>query len=318
MKPANFFSVQGKDASYENLRSKSDCQEIHDFIEEMWEAYRPYEDSDFLPKARNHDFQACYWEMYLGCSLLRRNMKIEPREKRKERWGSTGQGPDFRILAPYPFWLETTAPGPGTGEDAVPEAEFGVVRDVPDDEVKLRLLQAIRDKAKQRLFFIQKGRIDPADCYVVAVNIGKIPHVSDLHTPRIVRAVLGWGSLEVSMNVKSGAFSDWRYQPQPHVLKRSSEPVSTRILLDEEQSDHSDYVGYEGLSAVLSSEMEPFNSCEPWFDHNKYMIGDDYCIVHNPRATNPLPHGFLKCGGEYWLNEAKDLETNLWFKDRVQ
>ncbi len=318
MKPANFFAVQGKDTKYENLRSNSEYQNIRDFIEEMWKEYLPYADSDFLQKARNNDFQACYWEMYVGCSLLRQDMQIEPREKRKEYWASPDQGPDFRIIAPYCFWLEAAAPGPGTGEDAVPEAEFGVVRDVPDDEVKLRLLQAIRDKAKQRLRFLEKGLIDPADCYVVAVNIGKIYPVSDLDPPRIVRAVLGLGFPEVSMNVDSGELSDWRYQPQGQVIKQSSAPVSTRIFLEDEQADHPDYVGYEGLSAVLLSEMEPFNSCEPWFDHNKHMIGDDYCIVHNPRATNPLPHGFLKCGQEYWLNDTGVLESKPWFKDKVQ
>ena len=316
MKPERFFAVQGNHPRYENLYSNADYQKIRDFIEEMWKEYWPYADSDFLQKAGNDDFQACYWEMYLGCSILRQNMQIEPREKRKERWGSPDQGPDFRILAPYNFWLEATSVEPGKGQDAVQEPEFGVVRDVPDDEVKLRFLHAIRKKAEKRLDYIKSGRIDPTDCYVVAVNIGKISHVPDLDPPRIVRAVVGYGLLEVSMNVDSGELSNWRCQHQVQVVKQSSAPVSTRIFLDPEQSDHPDYVGYEGLSAVLSSEMEPFNSCEPWFDHSKHMIGDDYCIVRNPRATNPLPHGFLKCGGEYWLNEAGDLKSKLWFKDR--
>ncbi|MCY4614630.1 MAG: hypothetical protein OXB94_13560 [Nitrospira sp.] len=317
MKSESFFAVQGKGAIYENLRSNPDHQNIRDFIEEMWEEYWPHADLDFLAKARNDDFQARYWEMYVGCSLLRQNTQIEPREQRKERWGSPDLGPDFRIIAPHPFWLEATTVWPGTGEDAVPEVEFGVVRDVPDDQLKLRILQSIRDKAKQRLHFRDKGLIDPTDCYVVAVNIGKVSPISDLEPPRIVRAVFGLGLPQVSMNVDSGALSDWRYQPQDHIVKQSSSLVSTRIFLDTEQSDHPDYVGYEGLSAVLSSEMEPFNSCEPWFNHNKYVIGDDYYIVCNPRATNPLPHGFLKCGQEYWLNSAEGLESNPWFKDRA-
>jgi hypothetical protein len=37
MKPSRFFSVQGNDERYEDLRVKPNCQEIHDFIEEMWE-----------------------------------------------------------------------------------------------------------------------------------------------------------------------------------------------------------------------------------------------------------------------------------------
>jgi hypothetical protein len=139
----------------EELRVDLDCQELHDFIEEMWEKYWPYADSDFLPKARNRDFQACYWEMYLGFSLLRQNMQIEPRRERKRLWGSSDKGPDFKIVAPYTLWLEAITPGADTTEDAVPEAELGVARQVPDDEVKLRLLHAIRDKAKQRLYFTE-------------------------------------------------------------------------------------------------------------------------------------------------------------------
>jgi hypothetical protein len=150
-KPSSFFSVQGKDERYEALRVQPDCQEIRDFIEEMWKEYWPYADSDCLPKARNRDFQACYWEMYLGCSLLRQNMQIESRAERRRLWKSPDKGPDFKIVAPYRLWIEAIAPGPGTKEDAVPEAEPGVARSVPDDEAKLRLLHAIRDKAKQRL-----------------------------------------------------------------------------------------------------------------------------------------------------------------------
>lgn len=319
-KPSSFFSVQGKDERYEDLRVNLDCQQIHDFIEEMWKEYWPYADSDFLPKARNHDFQACYWEMYLGFSLLRQNMQIEPRAERRRSGTSPNEGPDFKIVAPYRLWIEAVAPGAGTTEDAVPEAKSGVLRSVPDNEAKLRLLHVIRDKAKQRLCFIKKGWVDPTDCYVVAVNTGKIPDLSDLDPPRIVRAVFGLGFPEVSMDVNSGALSNWRYQSQDQIFKRSSESVSTRIFLDREQPDHLDDTGYEGLSAVLSSGMTPFNSCEPWFNHSKFVLGDDYCIIHNPLADkqNQLPLGFLKLGREYWLNDAGILDSNLWFKDRAQ
>ena len=81
-KPSSFFSAQGQDERYEALRVQLDCQEIRDFIEEMWKEYWPYADLDCLPKARNRDFQACYWEMYIGFSLLRQSMQIEPRAER--------------------------------------------------------------------------------------------------------------------------------------------------------------------------------------------------------------------------------------------
>jgi len=156
---------------------------------------------------------------------------------------------------------------------------------------------------------------------VVAVNTGKIPHVPDLDLPRIVRAVLGLGFPAVSMEINSGALSNWRYQPQDRIFKRSSaSSVSTRIFLDREQPDHPDNTGYEGLSAVLSSGMTPVNSCDPWFDHRKFVLGDGYCIIHNPLADrqNQLPLGFLKLGREYWLNDTGVMDSGLWFKDRAQ
>jgi hypothetical protein len=30
--------------------------------------------------------------------------------------------------------------------------------------------------------------------------------------------------------------------------------------------------------------------------------GAEFTIVHNPRATNPLPDGWLELGDEYWLD----------------
>lgn len=320
MKPSNFFSVQGKDERYEKLRVQPDWQEIHDLIEEMWKEYSPYADSDFLPKARNEDFQARYWEMYLGCSLLRQNMQIEPRAVRRRLWASPNKGPDFKIVGLYRLlWIEAIAPGAGNTEDAVLEAEPGVARSVPDDEAKLRILHAIREKAKQRLDYIKKRWVHPTDWYVIALNTGKFPDLPDLDPPRIVRAVLGLGFPEVSMDVNSGALSNWRYQDQGHILRRSSTSVSTKIFLYREPPDDPKRAGYEGLSAVLSSGVTPW--CELCFDHSRYMLGDDFCIIHNPLADkqNPLPLGFLKLGQEYWLNDVTGvLDSKLWFNDRAQ
>ena len=311
-----FFSIQGKDKEYENLRVSIDCQDIRDFIEDMWKEFLPYADSKFLSKARDEDFQAHYWEMYLGYSLLRQNMQIEPRIERE----SPDEGPDFRILAPYRLWIEAITPSAGTTEDAVPEATLGVARNVPDNEAKLRLLHAIREKAKQRLDFIKKGQIRDTDCYVVAVNTGKFPFLPDIDPPRIVRAVFGLGLPEVSMDVRSRTLFDLRYQPKDKISKkRSSELISSKIFLKREQykPDHLDYRGYEGLSAVLSSKMTPFS--EPLFNHSKFVIGDDYCIVHNLMANkqNQLPIGFLQLGQEYWTNDAGVLNSRLWFNERV-
>jgi hypothetical protein len=37
--------------------------------------------------------------------------------------------------------------------------------------------------------------------------------------------------------------------------------------------------------------------------------GSDFYIIHNPRATNPLPSGFAKCGIEYSVTVKPDSFT---------
>jgi hypothetical protein len=321
-KSSLIFSDKGREATYESLRLDPEEKEIRELMESLWQEYNPYADSDFPVRMRNRDFQACFWEMYLGCSLIHQGVQIEPRSVRRRYAGSSDKGPDFKIVAPSRIWVEAIAPGAGTTEDAVPVARPGVVHAVPDAEVKLRYLSAIRDKAKKRLRNIQDGLVARTDPYIVAVNSGKIPHVPDLDPPRIVRAVLGLGLPEVTMDLRSGALSGWRFQAQSEISKRSSrsvgDPVSSRVFLDSEHPEQADYVGYDGVSAVLSSEMTPFNCCEPWFDRSKFLIGDDYCILHNPRAANLLPRGSLKLGREYWLDDSGALKSKAWFNEHAR
>ena len=324
-----FFSVPGAQQEYEELRLDPDpeSQSIRELIEQMWSEYRLYADSNFLQQARNNDFQARYWELYLGCSLLRQGIQIEPRATHRQRRDRHNLGPDFKIIAPCHTWIEAVAPGAGTTADAVPRAEPCQASSVPDDEMKLRFLDSIRQKAKDRLCYIVEGLVDPRACYVIAINTGKIPRVPDLDPPRIVRAVFGLGLPEASLDLAPSVIVDSRFQLQNQILRRRTQgpvsaqrPVFTRIFLDPEPSEDPsfDYVGYEGISAVLSSSMTPFNSCEPGFDYSRFVLGDDYCLIHNRLAVNPLPQGFLKVGREYWLNDTGNLRSKVWFADRAQ
>jgi hypothetical protein len=44
-------------------------------------------------------------------------------------------------------------------------------------------------------------------------------------------------------------------------------------------------------------------------------IGGDFIFIHNPKARNPVSHGFIKVGTEYIPFEEKDvyrLEEKHW------
>ena len=313
MKSKTLFSGAGRDPYYENLRSLENQNVYRQFVDELWAEYEPYADTSFLSRARNHNFQSAYWEMYLGCSLLRERIPVETRKQRKEHLGGGNHGPDFKVGGANGYWLEATTPSAGTDADAVPPSKPGIVRDVPDEKAKLRILHALRDKARQRLEFIQKGLVNESDKYVIAVNLGSIPPLPDLHPPRLARTVFGLGYPEASLDLESGALLDIRYQEKNILYKQSGAAIPSAFRKHRDFED----AGYEGIAAILSSSMTAFNSCQPWFDHNLYRMGDDYCIVHNPLADkqHKLPLGFLPRGEEYWLNCRGDVESMSW-KDK--
>lgn len=304
------FSASGRDPVFETLRLSPDLQGNREAIERMWDLFQPFADSDFLSKARDHDFFACFWELYLGCSLLHQGIQIKLRKERTHAKGGSNKGPDFEITSPFHGWIEAVTPGPGNADDAIPAPQLGIARSVPDDETKLRILGAIRDKERKRRSYVNDGLVSAGECYVVAINLAKFPFVPDDEPPRMVRAVLGLGYRQVAVAVESGVMRDDGFQLQEAIVRHpSGSPVSTLIL----SPASPDSVEYVGISALLSSGMSPFNGVEPWFNRARYMQGDDYCILHNPQASTHLPTGFLQLGREYWL-EGGVLKRQDWCK----
>jgi len=307
-----FFAAEGR-GEYERMRNDPECGIIREVIESRWEEYFPFADSDFLEKSRKHDFRACWWEMYLGCSLLGLGLELEPRKTRGHGSAVCNERPDLRIVGPWSGWVEACAPEAGLSPDGVPDDVFGRAQDVPDGPMKLRLLGAIRNKAKQRLAFLRSGVVEASEPYVVAINVSKIRHVADFDPPRVVRAVLGLGMPQVSKDLRSGQMRDAGFRDQPSIMKEKGGTVSTRIFLDPGEQDES-FVDHAGISAVLTSEMNPFNSLEPWFDHKRLLLGDDFIMCHNDAAhdESKLERGSIRIGREYWVSDAGTLECRRW------
>jgi len=257
-------------------------------IEDMWSLYKPYADKDFLQEVRK-DFHPRFWEMYLGFSLIKQERSLVPYDKRKG-------GPDLLILIDkLKVWLEAVAPTAGGSADAVPERECGVVTDVPDEQIKLRYCSAIDKKYEKYKDYTKKKIILEDDCYVIAVNGGAIPSASkEIDIPRIVRCVLPFGNEVIEINIDSLEVLDVHHQYQDASYKKSGSPVSTNIFLNSD---------YDGISAILFSNVNALN-------YPNYP-GNDFVLIHNPRAKNPLPRGFIELGREYWV-ENSTLKHRLW------
>lgn len=257
-------------------------------IEHMWSLYEPYADKDFLQEVRK-DFHPRFWEMYLGFSLIKQGVSLAPYDKRKG-------GPDLLILRKkLKVWLEAVAPTAGSSANAVPEIEFGVVRDVPDEQIKLRYCSVIDKKYKKYSVYTEKKIILEDDCYVIAVNGGAIPSASkEIDIPRIVRCVLPFGNEVIEINIDSLEVLDVHHQYQGASYNKSGSLVSTNIFLNSK---------YDVISAILFSNVDALN-------YPNYP-GNDFVLIHNPLAKNPLPRGLIQLGREYWV-ENSTLKLSNW------
>jgi type I restriction enzyme S subunit len=255
-------------------------------IEHMWSLYEPYADKNFLQEVRK-DFHPRFWEMYLGFSLINQGVSLEQYDKRQG-------GPDLLILSDEKLkvWLEAVAPTAGRSANAVPEIEFG---DIPDEQIKLRYCSVIDKKYKKYYDYTQKKIISEDDCYVIAVNCRAIPSASkEIDIPRIVRCVLPFGNEVIEIDIDSLEVLDVHHQYQGASYNESGSPVSTNIFLNSD---------YDVISAILFSNVDALN-------YPNYP-GNDFVLIHNPIAKNPLPRGFIELGREYWV-ENSTLKHRSW------
>jgi hypothetical protein len=233
------------------------------------------------------DLHSAFWEMHVAAGLIEAGATLVPRDRRTPR----KSGPDLLCQMPY-TWIEVVAAKPGSGRDAVPESLQGVAHSVPDDQILLRITQAIREKKAKRDTYLSKGWVRNSDPFVIAVNSGIVPNgKSELPLPRIIRAVFPFRHFAVSMDVTSGRISDQYYEHRSVITKVAGSPVSTALFEDD---------SYSGISGCLYSVTDAFNPPRFW--------ARSLVLVHSPLATAPLPRGCF-CGVlEYW-REGNRLHT---------
>jgi hypothetical protein len=272
--------VDATDAAYINLRAATDGQArvARDFVEALWVRYHNDADANFETGIRQ-TFAQRFWEMALTCALRDRGLRVT----------CPKPGPDnLVVLNQRRVWIEAVCPTPGAPAygDRVPDQEFNAsnMHEVPERQLILRLRGAIRNKYHdQRPKYMDGGLIAADDSYVVAVNGCQLPSaIADTDPPRIVKAVLPIGPPQDVIDRATCKLVESSYAYRRSVTKTNKEEVATDIFLDP---------AYSGLSAVIYSRLDAGNP--------PHVLGDDFVLVHNPCATNPLPEGFLKVGREF-------------------
>lgn len=123
-----------QDTDFKVFRDKKHLSGERKFIEELWKKYKPHADSHFRDQL-SRNFKERFWEMYLGCSLMKMGLDIS----------SNDYGPDIKTtIDGKTVWFEAIAPGPGKGKDVVPEMPSN--GSFPQHKIILRFTSAIWDK----------------------------------------------------------------------------------------------------------------------------------------------------------------------------
>lgn len=273
------FDGDGKDSLFVAIRDEARFADIRLECERLWCSYSNHNprlhDRNFVD-GFSRKFHDRFWEMYLGVQLLMRYPDVE----------SAGSGPDFVVSGT--ICVEATVASRGEGTDAVPDITRRTDEDnssVPFKECVLRITSSLREKAKKN---DAENRAKQGS-YVVAVNL-PFPEAWLCGSPPLATmAALGLG----------GSYVRWGDDKKPEEFfgsmpsvekKKTGSPVSTTAFQSPE---------YDHVSALLVASVNPFSSA-----YERPAIE----VLHNPRATKPLPRAWLRMGNEYWVNSQGRLE----------
>jgi hypothetical protein len=289
-------SVRVTDQVYIALRDDGDFTNARNHVEELWRYFEPYADPHFRKEIADN-FQPRYWEMYLGYLALRAKLSVMSKKKNR------GKGPDLQVTLTtgQNLFIEATAPGPGTGDNEVPEPtplRVGVneiAQDIPIEKILLRITSSIETKFEAYDRYLRDQILRPNDPYIVAVNPGAMPSARGefFDPPLIIRSLFGVGNLMVSFDRDNPGLNETHYSICHQIIKHNDEPIGTKYFLDSR---------YCGLSAIIFSDAHPLSLPKP--------DGSEFKLVHNPDATNPVDRGLFKIGREYWAEGTRIHSTN--------
>lgn len=265
------------------------------FLEGLWQRYEPFAERDFGQKFRTQT-QQHFWEMYLTVALLRQQKSVVIQQSPK----SGRCGPDVKVNdGEKVIWIEAIAVQHGSGIRAVPRREVPddgsvVVGYVPDDAMTLRYTAALKEKFEKFEVYANKRVIGSEDVCVIGLNAGELDYrYTELDYPRVLQALFPIGKYAVSIN--------------PETMQTIHEGYQTREQIGSVPTTFFTTSKHSMISALLFSYSDIYNP--------PAVNGNDFVIVHNPFATNPLPRSWLKLGREYWVENERIQPPAIWSKE---
>ena len=280
------------DPLYVCLASRVDLKEERQWIEDMCMEYQQEQlaDSDFASAFRV-DCSARAWELYLGITLHKR-WGLQPKHK--------NDGPDFKTIhntdkGAQTVWIEAIAVEKGEVPNRVPEMVVDGVGKLPEDKMLLRLMNGLDKKSGVKGYckYVKQGVVRIDDPYIIAINRSKLEHV-DPQVPLILKCLFGLGDQALFTEPEKSDLNGKGsyYSTRHHIQKENGSNVAMDFFDNPEHS---------GISAVIYVETDIINS--PILPEK---MGDNFTIVLNTYAKNPLPEELLTFGN-IWRKEGEQI-----------
>lgn len=283
-------SINSENEEFLALRDKENLSDLKNYCMSLWNQFYPYADRSFINEFALHPHQR-FWEMYLGVHLLNLGFKLLP--------PTIDIGPDIHlVIDDRNVWIEATVPGEGEGKDNVPTIhEHSQFEEIPVEKIILRFTNSLSAKNEKLNNYLQDGIIKPEDSFLIAICGGMIQLVQmDADPiPSIVKSVYPIGNKQILLGTTKLEIIDDRYNLHAYVVKESGSTVSTKFFGIPSNSK---------ISGVIYSETTMTNQ--------QSINNDDFLIIHNSFADNPVKKGNLRLGKECWKDGDK-----LFFAQKV-
>jgi hypothetical protein len=264
---------------------------LRDRAEALYTMCHKYLDKKFRSQIKS-DFASCFSELYF-CAIFKKRLGFNVSHP-------SDKGPDF-FIRELNCWAEVTATTNGEEKNlnSIPEPPApGIVGSQPKDQMVLRITGAFSSKAKKIKSYIEEKVIKHDQPVIICISGGWIEAYYRRHVRGdILEALLPF---DVVLNLTIPDSPYYGLEPKEPIIKKGTKtPVETDYFTNPK---------YSHISAVIFSavRIDDYDDKNLTKDYLK-VIGDEFSIVHNPLAKNPLELGSIKCGAEECII---DLEKN--------
>ncbi len=172
---------------------------------------------------------------------------------------------------------------------------MGVGNYVPRELILLRYTNALDEKFKRWLEWVNKNIVSSDDGYIIAINGLGIPDATcGFEYPYIIQSLFPVGPFVVNVDRDSLAVSEPYLLREDVIKKHVGVLINTAPFIDKE---------YSAISAVIHSFAGPSSGASP--------LGYDFLLLRNPCAQHPLPIGSLSWCTQYSFKDGELTRTGL-------